>query len=107
MHFTVHSSAPAWAALAPHLLSVIHPVQLPSPAIARVPERSAMVIATAAKRILIKYPPPKTSLCRIGRAAQRWLALPSSSLYYALYRKMDEMQKRREDSLESSLCALT
>jgi hypothetical protein len=37
----------------------------------------------------------------------RWLALPSSSLYYAFSRKMDEMQKGREDSLESSLCALT
>src|SRR5260370_17284280 len=51
-HFTVHSAAPSCAALAPHLLSVMYPVQLPSPAMASAPAKSAITIA-AAKRIFM------------------------------------------------------
>src|ERR1700730_10688843 len=55
-HFTVHSAAPSCAALAPHLLSVMYPVQLPSPAMASAPAKSPTTIA-AAKRTFMCIPP--------------------------------------------------
>src|SRR6266478_5181336 len=55
-HFTVHSAAPSWAAFAPHLLSVMYPVKLASPANANALTKRATT-RIEVNRIFMTFPP--------------------------------------------------
>src|SRR5216683_2382864 len=108
-HLVVHSPALSFAPLTPHWLSEIQPVQEPSAAIARAPANSVAAIATANRTFMISPSRnPVWSLDLPGRplawhidgpVSRRFVRLSTEDSYSRI-----SVNKKKEDSLESSLC---